>query len=109
MARSNWHDKALAATYGSQFGAIIACALGRPVTAPTGRFYGHATVTSDGYIMCGFIDRNGENRGNAFVGSKDDLTRNFRGLSDHLKLNDRDRANFRNALARWIRTDWSVA
>jgi hypothetical protein len=105
----SWKTKALAATRGSQFGAIIECALGIGVGQTTGpRFVGKATVTSDGFIMCDFIDRNGCYRHSAFVGAKDDLTRNYRGLSDHLKLSERDRANFRRALARWIRQDWSI-
>jgi hypothetical protein len=104
-----WKDKALAATNGSQFGAIIRCALGLDAGLTTGpRFVGNASVTSDGFVMCNFIDKNGQFRHSAFVGSKDDLTRNFRGLSDHLKLNDKDRAAFRKVLASWISQDWSV-
>lgn len=102
MARLTWKDKALAATRGSQFGAIIRCALGRDAGQTTGpRFVGKANITSDRFIMCNFIDSNGQFRHGAFVGAFDDLTRNYRGLSDHLKLNDKDRAAFRRVLASW--------
>jgi hypothetical protein len=107
MARLTWKDKALAATRGTQFGAIIRCALGQ--NGGFCGFQGKATVTSDGFVMCNFVDRNGQGHHGAFVGSKDDLTRNFRGLSDHLKLNDKDRAAFRKVLASWISQDWSVS
>jgi hypothetical protein len=105
--KTTWKDKALAATRGSQFGAIIRCALGRDLEAVP-RFVGKASVTSDGFIMCNFIDRDGDGYHGAFVGAKSDLTRNFRGLSDHLKLNDKDRAAFRKVLTTWLGTDWSV-
>jgi hypothetical protein len=109
MARLTWKDKALAATRGSKFGAIIQSAFGIGAGLTTGpRFVGKASITSDGFVMCNFIDSNGQFHFGAFVGAFDDLTRNYRGLSDHLKLNERDRASFRKVLNDWIGNDWRV-
>jgi hypothetical protein len=96
----NWKQKALAATRGSQFGAIVACALGEKTRAPY--FSGRPSITSDGYVMCNFVDRNGEGHMGAFVGSFSDVQRNTKGLADHLKLNVEDRAEYTGALTKWL-------
>ncbi|MCK1671080.1 hypothetical protein [Bradyrhizobium sp. 150] len=102
----NWQDKAMAATRGSQLGAIIACALGRnPDDVP--RFNGKASVTSDGFIMCDFVDRSGEGRMSALAGSLSDLERNVKGLADHLQLTAEERGEYAEKLGGWISEDYS--
>lgn len=102
----NWQDKAIAATHDSQFGAIIACALGRnPDDVP--RFNGKASVTSDGFVMCDFVDRSGESRMGALVGSLNDLERNVKGLADHLQLSAQERGEYAEKLGGWISEDYS--
>ena len=102
-----WKDKALLATRGSQFGAIIECALGIGAGETTGpRFVGKASVTSDGFIMCDFIDRNGQYRFGAFVGGQSDLDRNTRGLIAHLKLTAPEAVKFEAVIKSWIGKDW---
>lgn len=103
----SWQDKACQATAGTQFGAIIRCALSRDMEA-TPRFVGKASVTSDGFVMCDFVDRNGTYRHGAFVGAFGDLTGNLSGLSDHLKLDTMERDEFRNVIKAWVGTDWRV-
>jgi hypothetical protein len=100
----NWKDKALAATSGSQFGAILHCAFGVEKEAPC--FNGKASVTSDGFVMCNFTDKNGEGHWGAFVGSVSDLKRNVEGLAKHLKLNAADRSALTLAVAGWVAQDW---
>jgi hypothetical protein len=108
MARLTWKDKAVLATRGSQFGAIINCAFGIGAGETTGpRFVGKANVTSDGFVMCDFIDRNGQYRFGAFVGAKSDLDGNVRGLTKHLKLTDKQETEFKAKIASWIGSDWS--
>jgi len=105
MARSkklSWQDKAVAATLGSQFGAIINCALSRTIPAPY--FLGKASLTSDGFLLCGFVDKEGGFRSGAFVGSKEDLDRNVRGLIKHLKLLAPEATAFEAAINSWVGT-----
>lgn len=109
----SWRDKALEATHwnGSKFGAILACAFGRNAELIEGkggigsdcpRFEGTASVTSDGYVMCSFVDKHGEGHMGAFVGSRDDVLANVRGLSEHLQLGPRERLEFRCDIGAWL-------
>ncbi len=93
-------NKLLAATRGSQLGAIIRCALGVERDAEP-RFEGKATVTSDGFIMCNFIDRNGDGHWGAFVGSHSDYAANVHGVADHCRMNTKDRVYFFAKMSEW--------
>lgn len=99
-----YKEKALAATRGSQLGAVLAAAFGEEIDAP--RFDGKATVTSDGFVMCNFIDKNENYYMGAFVGSVHDLYANIQGLSDHLSLNKGDRDQLKEKINQWIEKDW---
>lgn len=103
--KTTYLDKLLAATAGTQFGAIIRCAYDLERDACP-RFVGRATVTSDGFLMCSFVDRHGEGHSGAFVGSASDLQRNIDGVTRHCKLSASDAAEFRAKLAAWIATDY---
>lgn len=102
----DWKARAIAATRGTQFGAIIACAASVDRDA-TPRFVGKAIVTSDGFVMCDFVDRNGNCHYGAFVGASTDLTGNVTGLTSHLKLSSDDAAALRDLIRGWIGTDYS--
>ena len=102
---SNWKERAIAATRGTQLGAIIACALGEKVEAPC--FNGKASITSDGFIMANFTGADGRGHMGAFVGSASDLVRNTLGLADHLKLSKEERAELFSSVRNWIATDYS--
>jgi hypothetical protein len=101
-----WKDKAVLATRGSKFGAIIKSALGLGEGENGPRFSGKASITSDGFVMCNFIDAHGELHFGAFVGDVSDLTNNFEGLSKHLGLTPRDKTELKAALDGWIGTDY---
>jgi hypothetical protein len=102
---NNWKDKALAATQGSQLGAIVARVLDREIPAP--HFNGKAIVTSDGFLLAHFTARNGDRHADAFVGTLIDLQRNVGLLADHLKLTAEERGEFADALAGWIGIDYN--
>ena len=109
-----WQERALEATRGSQFGAILQCAidLGNPDhpkrNAPA--FVNRATVTRDGHVCCDFVDRDGRYRIGAFVGAFADLKQNIVGLSMHLKLSGAEIEEFNKVMGGWIATDYrSVA
>lgn len=105
VCNSAWCDKAIAATRGTQFGAIVACALGVERDA-TPRFVGKGIVTSDGFLMCGFVDRNGTGHHGALVGAMADCESNISGLSKHLGLSREDDAEFRAVMKAWISQDY---
>lgn len=105
----SWQDRAIEATGGnrSQLGAILLAMLARvPRYSSFPRFSGLATVTSDGFVMCNFYDKAGVFRPGAFVCDVEDLRDNFRGLADHLKLNDADRNAMFAELLKWIARDY---
>ena len=104
--RPAWHAKAIEATRGnqSQMGALVIAILGkRPKYGPW--FGKSATITTDGYLICDFMDRHQAFHMGAFVGSVRDLIVNLRGLADHLQLNDEDRKAMFLAARQWIATD----
>lgn len=98
-----WEDRVVSATCGNatHLGCILLTALDRPADDPP-RFVGKASVTSDGFIMCGYVDRAGDHHPGAFVGSWDDLEANLRGLSRHLALDPQDHAALFATVQRWI-------
>lgn len=99
-----WKKRALKATEGSQFGAILASALGKTIPAPC--YTGRATITSDGYVMANFTDRDGNNHLGAFVGSVDDLINNTQGLAKHLELSIPQRHELVETIRSWVATDY---
>ena len=98
--KNKWKQRALAATRESRFGAIVADALGEKIPAP--HFSGRPSITSDGYVMCNFVDGRGQGHMGAFIGSFADVQRNVVGLANHLKLSAEDRAEYAATLTRWL-------
>lgn len=101
----DWKAKAILATKGSQFGAIVACALGEKIDPP--HFVGRASVTSDGFVMCDYVDRHGWKRMGAFAGTYGDLINNTRGLERHLGLSGVDLSEYRSTMNAWIARNYS--
>jgi hypothetical protein len=101
----DWKARAIAATRGTRFGAILACAMDIERDA-TPRFVGKAAVTSDGFVMCSFVDRDGNGHLGAFVGAASDLDSNVDGLARHLRLTDADSRALAALVAGWIATDY---
>jgi len=94
-------EKLLKSTAGTQFGAILRCAMNVERDAIP-RFSGKATVASDGYVMCNFTDSNGEHHWGAFVGSKQDLWKNVLGISTFLKLTKPEIAELTTLVDAWL-------
>lgn len=95
-----WQTKALQATLNTRFGCIIRCAFDVDLTTIP-RFVGKPSITSDGFVMCDFISRDGIYRHGAFVGDVEDVRMNVRGLTNYLKLNPKDALEFKRLLSDW--------
>jgi hypothetical protein len=91
----------LEATEGSKFGAILRCALNVERDAIP-RFTNKATVTSDGFVMCSFVDSDNYGHRGAFVGSKEDVLANVRGLSRHLQLDHAQHQELATVVDAWM-------
>jgi hypothetical protein len=69
-------------------------------------FVGQASVTSDGFVTCSFIDARGNSHLGAFVGSISDLDENIARLEKHLKLTAGEIEELNAAVAGWIAVDY---
>ena len=105
--KNSWQYKCVQATraHQSKLGAILCSALGKN-RGHLPQFQGFATITSDGSVMCNFVDRHGVMHLGALVCDVQDLVRNFRGLADHCKLPDADRIELFKTVRQWITKDY---
>ena len=101
----DWKAKVFAATRGTKTGAIIDCALDVARDALP-RFEGKAVVTSDGLLICDYVDRGGELRMGALVGSIVDLDENVENLIRHLALKSDEVEQLAAAVTNWIECDY---
>lgn len=109
---TDWKMRAIEVSAGTQTGAILAEAMriggflaSDESTSPP-RYVGKASVTSDGFLMCNFIARNGDRHQGAFVGSADDLACNIAGLAKHLALSKEETSELAAIFKAWIGIDW---
>lgn len=102
-----WKEDLLDATDGTRTGAIARCALGRNTEHLCPRYTGKASITSDRYVMCDFVDRDGRFHHGAFVGGVEELTANIVGVADHLRLSPPRRAEWFRVCRAWIAQDYS--
>lgn len=107
--RATWQYRAIAATKGntSRLGCILLAVLGRNAKHPPW-FGANAVITSDGYVLSHFTGKDGVMHYGAFVGSVNDLVKNFRGLAEHLKLSDKEQAEMFVQLQQWIQRDYRI-
>lgn len=85
--------------------AIIAVMLGRePRTNQS--FHGKAIVTSDGFVMCDFIDSNGRYHYGALVCDHAELVENMQGVMAALELTAGDRLIVNQLIRDWVGTDY---
>ena len=69
-------------------------------------YTGFARVTSDGRVVCDYINRDGMTLRNALVyDSEAELIKQFRDIADRLKFSDEDRVAMFRDLKRWVSRD----
>jgi hypothetical protein len=100
--KTELQDKILATTAGTKLGAILRCAMGRNEMTMFPRFVGKASVTSDGFVLCDFIDGSFQDHHGAFVGSKVEVLNNGRNLSLHMKLSPAEQIELLNLIDAWM-------
>lgn len=105
--RASWKLRAIRATKGNQskLGSILIAVLGRIPRHPP-RFGLKATITSDGFVMADFQGKDFVRHYSALVCEVKELTNNFRGLADHLKLDKEEREEMFAELRKWIARDY---
>lgn len=112
---ADWRQMAVNATHDpntgepSRLGAIVRAVTRTELRMPAPKFIGQGAITSDGIVMCTFQGRDGITRGGAFVGSFEELVKDWRGLADYLQkqgMKDGQREEMFKALRDWIAIDY---
>ena len=101
----NWKTRVLNGTHGTQSGAILRNALGENTEACP-RFEGGASATSDGFLMCDFVDKDGNEHMGAFVGDVAGVSRMFANVVRHFKLTNQQAVALGDALDAWCGQCW---
>jgi hypothetical protein len=99
-------EKIIAVAKGTKTGAIVACAFDKNEPNECPRFEGTASLTSDGFLMCDFVDSDGECHMGAFVGDVSSYRNNIQKLADHCGLAGRERAEFMGVMNGWVANKW---
>lgn len=111
-AAASWQARALLATKGNQtqLGTILIAVLGKAASHPP-RIVSNAVINREGVVMAGFQPRGSKSvadTGIAAICTAEELTENFRGLADHLRLNDNDRTDMMRRVREWVNRDERV-
>jgi hypothetical protein len=105
--RNSWQYRAIAATRGNQtrLGALVIAVMGKAPKNPPAFARRGANIDPHGYVLCNFAARDGTVTHNALVGHWRELRDNFRGLADHLQLDDAEREDMFRCVRDWIYLD----
>jgi hypothetical protein len=85
---------------GTKTGAIVAAVHGLDRTIWP-RFEGVASTTSDGYVLCDFVDADGVGHYSAFVGERSEVIEQVKALARHAKLTPAERAGLELRVENW--------
>ena len=105
--RNSWQARAVEATGGntSRLGCLVLAILGWQHGRKPPRFGSTAVILKDGTVMSNFQNKAGNMFANQAICTVQEMVDSFRGLADHLKLNDIDRLAMFEELRKWIRED----
>jgi hypothetical protein len=101
----DWKTRVLNGTHGTQSGAILRLAFGQN-DDQCPRYEGKASVTSDGYLMCNFVDKDGDLHWGAFVGDVAGLARMHANVTRHFKLTAPQSVELGDAIDDWAGSGW---
>lgn len=99
-----WQYRAVAATQGNQsmLGCFVLAVLGWQHGRKPPRFGSKAYIDANGQLFSNMQDASGHMFRNQHLGPVEDVINNFRGLADHLKLDDKERKEMFGELKKWI-------
>jgi hypothetical protein len=108
-----WQEKTVEATRDTMFGAIVAEALELAKEFPAGytrsdnqRYVGTASIMSDGFLICSYVDAHGNYHSGAFIGSVEDLEQNIVRFPQHIRMTLEERKAFYRIMRKWISLDY---
>lgn len=102
-----WQYRAVESTGGNKtlMGCFILAILGWQHGRHPPRFGRVAVINKDGMLFSNMQDKNGRMYRNHCLGSVQTVTDNFRGLAEHLKLNDEETKQMFSEFRKWITHD----
>lgn len=104
--RASWQYRAIEATKGNQskLGTLLLAILGHPAKNPPW-FGSSATINAGGLVVASFTGKDRQLHYPFVVCEVSELTNNFAGLADHLKLNDEERIELFRRVREWVARD----
>jgi hypothetical protein len=103
--QTHWKIRVINLTHGTQSGAILRYILGHS-NDECPRFEGKASITSDGFVMCNFVDKDGNRHMGAFVGDAEGLDSTHKNVVSHFKLTEEEADRLSTAIDGWVGKDW---
>lgn len=103
----HWQHRAVKETGGNTtlMGCFVLAILGWQHGRKPPRFGKTARIDKNGNVFSNMQDKNGIMYRNHFLGGVKDITDSFRGLADHLKLDDKQRGEMFAELKKWFAID----
>ena len=103
----SWQFRAVKHTLGNgtQLGCVLVSVLGGAMPHHAPQYFGGATITAAGMVLCDFRDREGYWHLQRLICPVAKLVTAFRKLADDLKLDDTDREDLFRCVRQWIKED----
>ena len=107
MANAPWQHRAVEATGGNTtlLGCFVLAILGWQHGRKPPRFGKVARIDKDGIVHSNMQDSDWNIHTKHCLGPVQEIIDNFRGLADHLKLDDRERTEMFDELRKWFAFD----
>lgn len=105
--RERWQHRAVQETGGNTtlMGCFVLAILGWQHGRHPPRFGSKAVIDAEGIVITHMQDKNGVKHHNHRLGHVKDIVDSFRGLADHLKLDDWEREEMFAELRKWFYHD----
>lgn len=103
----HWKHRAVRETGGNStmMGCFVLAILGWQHGRKPPRFGSRAVINKDGVVISNMQDKDGVKHLNHALGPVQDIIDSFRGLADHLKLDDAERVEMFSELKKWFAHD----
>lgn len=107
LGGEHWKTRAVRETGGNKtmMGCFVLAILGLQHGLRPPRFGRVAVIDKDGMVFSNMQNKDGKIFRNHCLGPVQDIIDSFRGLADHLKLNDKERQQMMDELKKWFAHD----